>query len=81
MPPHDRRSHSHLESRVFNVCSHVGYTPDHYVLPVEDIKEGQELRDAFEWLAGHESEIRSYYDSHLADYISGIDKDILNVRL
>ena len=56
-------------------------SPDHYVLPVEDIKEGQELRDAFEWLAGHESEIRSYYDSHLADYISGIDKDILNVRL
>lgn len=54
---------------------------DNYVLPVEDIKEGHELRDAFEWMVRHEPEIRSYYDSHLEDYINGIDKGILNGRL
>lgn len=54
---------------------------DHFVLPVEDIKEGQEIKEAFEWIVDHETEIRSYYDSHLEDYISGIDKDILNGRI
>ncbi|MCR5464853.1 MAG: polysaccharide pyruvyl transferase family protein [Bacteroidales bacterium] len=56
-------------------------TEDHYVLPVEDIKEGQEIEEAFKWIVEREAEIRSYYNSHLEDYIGAIDKDILNGRV
>lgn len=50
---------------------------DHYVLPVEEMKTGDELKDAFVWLMNHEENIRSYYDAHLRNYIGGLKSDIL----
>ena len=45
-------------------------TEEHYVLPVEKIRGGQDLKDEFMWIAGHEQEIRAHYEKIMAPYIA-----------
>ena len=45
-------------------------TEEHYVLPVEKIRGGQDLKDDFMWIAGREQEIRAHYEKIMAPYIA-----------
>ena len=56
-------------------------TADHYVLPVEEMKEDDVLTHAFLWLLTHEENVRSLYDSRLGAYLSRLDKSVLNGRI
>ena len=56
-------------------------TADHYVLPIEEMKEEDVLTKAFQWLLAHEEKIHSLYDSRLDAYLSLLDKSILNGRI
>ena len=53
-------------------------TAEHYVLPIDTLREGDELTTSFEWVAGHEDTIRDYYSSRLGDYLSGLKAITLN---
>lgn len=53
-------------------------TAEHYVLPIDTLREGNELTNAFEWVADHEDAIRGYYGSRLGDYLSGLKAITLN---
>ena len=55
-------------------------TADNYVLPVEQMKDCDKLKDAFEWLLNHEKDIHSVYDSSYRDYISGLRNSFLYER-
>lgn len=55
-------------------------TAEHYVLPVEEMKEKEALTEAFQWLLAHEENVRSLYDSRLGTYLSHLDKSVLNGR-
>lgn len=56
-------------------------TADHYVLPVEEIKEDDILTNTFQWLLAHEEKVRSLYDAKLGPYLSQLDKSVLNGRV
>lgn len=43
-------------------------TPDNYVVPVQDLKQEQDLSEAFDWLVAHEVQIRSRYEQVLVSY-------------
>ncbi len=47
-------------------------TAEHYVLPVDTLREENELAQAFEWLVDHEDVIRRHYNANLDEYISGL---------
>lgn len=53
-------------------------TADHYVLPIEQMKVGDELIKAFTWLVANEDRVRMLYDSRLIDYLSGLNSSVLN---
>ena len=53
-------------------------TAEHYVLPVDNIREEDELTKSFEWMAYCENDIRDYYKSRLGDYLSGLKTFSLN---
>ena len=52
-------------------------TAEHYVLPVGQMKDGDELTDAFRWLMDHEDDIRSHYDVSLGGYVRGLRNEFL----
>lgn len=56
-------------------------TTNHFVLPVEEMKQGNELTDAFSWLIKHEKDIRAYYNCRLGDYMKGFNRFVLNGRV
>lgn len=51
---------------------------EHYVLPVSDIKNEDELSNAFTWLLEHEDDIRAHYVLKLGDYLSQLNNNVLN---
>lgn len=54
---------------------------EHYVLPVSDIKNEDELSNAFTWLLEHEDGIRTHYKLKLGDYLSQLNNNVLNELL
>ena len=53
-------------------------TAEHYVLPIDTLREGNELTESFEWVADHEDVIREHYNSRQDDYLSGLKTITLN---
>ena len=50
----------------------------HYVLPIGELGEGNELKDAFAWLMDHEDDIRKHYGSCLGDYIGKLKRPVFD---
>ena len=44
-------------------------TEEHYVLPVQDLKTGDDLSDAFRWLLENEDAVRTRLEAVMPDYI------------
>ena len=44
-------------------------TSENYVLPVDKIRNGNEVRDAFQWIIEHENDIKTRYSKVMPDYI------------
>lgn len=51
---------------------------EHFVLPVNEMKEGEELTEAFQWIAANEERIHLLYESRLCDYLSGFNQAVLD---
>lgn len=51
---------------------------DHYVLPVKEMRAGNELTLAFRWLITNEDRIRTLYNSRISTYLSGLNRSILD---
>ena len=53
-------------------------TADHYVLPIDQMVEEDELTESFKWLVANEDNIRMLYDSRLMEYMSCLNTAILD---
>lgn len=47
-------------------------TDEHYVIPVQDLKEDTDLKEAFQWLWDHEKQIKEHLESIMPEYISKV---------
>lgn len=47
-------------------------TDEHYVIPVQDLKEDTDLKEAFQWLWDHENQIKEHLESIMSEYISKV---------
>lgn len=60
----------------FGIASDLFGSAEHYVLPITDIKNEDNLKNAFTWLTTHEKDIRKHYDLKLGDYLSRLKTNI-----
>ena len=56
-------------------------TYENYVLSIEELNNGDELREAFKWMLDHEMSIRDEYVARLDSYMDGFANPILDERV
>ncbi len=49
-------------------------TEEHYVLPVQDLREKDALRKAFSWLLAHENDTRVILEKKMPDYVAQVQQ-------
>lgn len=60
------------------IASDIFGSAEHYVLPVNDMKDELMLKNAFVWLLEHEKDILTHYEVKLGSYISRLNNHILD---
>ena len=60
-------------TKATGIAADIFGTAEHYVLPVQDLQDRQDMVKAFEWLNRHSKEIKHRLETTMPDYIKTID--------
>ena len=56
------------------------YRQDRYVIPVQELTDPQQLISRYEWICGHEAELRAHLKEFMPDYIRRAEENAAVIR-